>query len=71
MDFIHAFGSELHCTDALCCFGMPQANLASTNRERQRVAARCVGDLVSKLGRSAAIDAHLVMSQGNQKRWYA
>ncbi|OLP89565.1 Translational activator GCN1 [Symbiodinium microadriaticum] len=26
------------------------ANLASTNRERQRVAARCVGDLVGKLG---------------------
>ncbi|CAJ1403962.1 unnamed protein product [Effrenium voratum] len=26
------------------------ANLASTNREKQRVAARCVGDLVSKLG---------------------
>ena len=50
---------------------MPQANLASTNRERQRVAARCVGDLVSKLGRSAAIDAHLVMFQGNRKRSYA
>lgn len=27
-----------------------KANLASTNREKQRVAARCVGDLVSKLG---------------------
>eukprot|EP00930_Biecheleria_cincta_P034269 TRINITY_DN23698_c0_g1_i1.p1 TRINITY_DN23698_c0_g1~~TRINITY_DN23698_c0_g1_i1.p1 ORF type:complete len:2738 (+),score=614.06 TRINITY_DN23698_c0_g1_i1:451-8214(+) len=26
------------------------ANLASTNREKQRVAGRCVGDLVSKLG---------------------
>lgn len=26
------------------------ANLASTNREKQRVAARCVGDLVGKLG---------------------
>jgi HEAT repeat protein len=26
------------------------ANLASTNREKQRVAARCVGDLISKLG---------------------
>ena len=26
------------------------ANLASTNREKQRVAARCVGDLVEKLG---------------------
>jgi len=26
------------------------ASLASTNREKQRVAARCVGDLVSKLG---------------------
>ena len=27
-----------------------EANLASTNREKQRVAARCVGDLVGKLG---------------------
>lgn len=32
------------------CRIVVEANLASTNREKQRVAARCVGDLVSKLG---------------------
>ena len=45
-----------------------KANLASTNRERQRVAARCVGDLVGKLGSAARISVPLAVLKWQQGR---